>query len=112
MMKFLLLVFVLIFSVLGFAEFLHGLRMLFNKPKHKAITYSVVLLSGVDAPEQLSYSAEQLLWYGKAYADNVIAINSGLSADVDLVCKDLAEKYSILYCNFDELKVAIDSLKK
>lgn len=109
--KYISAIVVICLSLLGLAELLHGINLRIIAPRRKAITYSVVLLSGFDAEQQLTFAAEQQRWLGVAYSDYIIAVNNGLSEKSDKACRYIAEKYGVDYCTPSELLNRIDVTK-
>lgn len=95
-------------SILGLSELMHGINLRITAPRRKAVTYSVVFLTDADAEQQLSFSIEQQRWFGKAYSDYIIAVNSGLNENSDKACRYIAEKYGVDYCTLYELKEKIE----
>ena len=102
---------ILFLSVLGLAELMHGINLHLASPHRKAVTYSVVLLKGEDAEQQLAFAIEQQRWLGKAYSDYIIAVNSGISGKSDKACRYIAEKNGADYCTLYDLKGKIENLK-
>lgn len=92
----------IIFALFGLSELLHLIKLRFVSGK-KAATYSVLLLSDNDPDRQIAYAGEQRTWLGKAYADHIIAVNSGLCEEDDRLCRETADKYCIDYCTADKL---------
>lgn len=107
MVKYILFAIMLCLAMLGLAEFLHGLKIRFTAPSKRAVTYSLVFLSGDNPERQILSAAEQRLWLGEAYCDHIIAVNTGLNDDSDRACRYIAEKYGIDYCTPDELNAKI-----
>ncbi len=102
---------VLCLSVLGLAELLHGINLRITAPRRKAITYSVVFLSGEDAEQQLSFAVEQRRWLGEAYSDYIVAVNNGLDEKSDKACRYIAKKNGVDYCMPNELSDRIKPAK-
>ena len=102
MIRYILSAICIIFALFGLSELLHLIKLRFVSGK-KAATYSVLLLSDNDPDRQIAYAGEQWTWLGKAYADHIIAVNSGLSASDDKLCRETADKYCIDYCTADRL---------
>ena len=86
-MKLLLFFTVLIFSVFGFCEALHNLKLLLIFPKRKMQSNMVVILN--------KDTAEQQKWLGTKYADRIIAVYENLPFDTVEACEQLAVKYDI-----------------
>ena len=107
MVKYILLAIMLCLSMLGLAEFLHGLKIRLTAPGKRAATYLLVFLSEDNAERQIMSVAEQRLWLGGDYCDRIIAVNTGLSDESDRACRYIAEKYGIYYCTPDELNAEI-----
>ena len=99
---------VICLSALGLSELLHGINLRITAPRLKAVTYSVVFLSGEDAEQQLTFAVQQQRWLGKAYSDYVLAINNGLDEKSDKACRYIAEKYGVYYLTPYELKDRIE----
>lgn len=102
--KYIAVAIVIFLSVLGLAELMHGINLQITSPHSKAVTYSVVVLTDEEPEQQLLFAIEQQKWLGKAYADYIIALNSGLSEKADKACRYIAEKHGVDYCTQYELK--------
>ena len=103
-MKYILFAIVIILAMLGLSEFLHGLILFLTAPKKSGVTYSVLLLDGEKPEEQISFAAEQRAWMGKSYADQIIALDMGLSEEKKARCEDAAKRRRVIFCDVDELK--------
>ncbi len=110
-LRYIFLFCVLILSVLGLAELMHIIKSALLVGKNRAKTYSLLFLSDENADRQLLYAAEQQLWLGKNYSDCIIAVNKGLKTESDAVCKEIAERYDLIYLKENELADIIDDLK-
>ncbi len=105
--KYIILAIILCLSMLGLAELLHGIKLRLASPAKRALTYSVVFLSGGDPEQQMLFAAEQRIWLGSAYSDYIIAVNTGMDEKSDSACRYIAQKYGIHYCTPEELKLMI-----
>ena len=103
MIKYILILGGICFSMLGLAEFLHGLKTKILSSGKRGVTYAVLFLTGDNPEGQIAFVAEQRIWLGNGYADHIIAVNSGLSASDDRLCRETADKYCIDYCTADRL---------
>ena len=103
MIKYILILGGICFSMLGLAEFLHGLKAKILSSGKRGVTYAVIFLTGDNPEGQITFAAEQRIWLGNGYADHIIAVNAGLGEDEDKNCKEAAEKYGVIYCRADEL---------
>ena len=103
-MKYILFSIVLILAMLGLAEFLHGLVLLFTAPKKSGVTYSVLALNDQNPEAQISFAAEQRAWMGCSYADQIIALDTGLNEENRARCRDAAKRHHMIFCNTEELK--------
>ena len=103
MIKYILILGGICFSMLGLAEFLHGLKAKILSPGKKGVTYAVIFLNGDDPAGQIAFAAEQRIWLGNGYADHIIAVNSGLEENDYALCRETAVKYGVIYCRADEL---------
>lgn len=103
-MKYILFSVLLILAMLGLAEFLHGLVLLFTAPKKSGVTYSVLALNDENPEAQIGFAAEQRAWMGCSYADHIIALDVGLSEENRARCRDAARRHRMIFCNAEELK--------
>ena len=101
-MKVTLLLMLLIFAMLGLAEFLHGIRLRLRAPKTRAATYSVLVLGGTCPEQQLAYAVEQHRWLGCAYADRIVALDDALTAEQRSRCSRLAGCEQVILCGKKE----------
>lgn len=108
LIRYIITALLLCLSMLGLAELLHGIKMRLTAPRHRALTYSVVLLSGDDPEDQLLFAVGQKMWLGNAYSDYIIAVNNGLDEKGDKACRFIAERYGVQYLTPIELKAEID----
>lgn len=107
MLKYILTAACIIFALFGLSEFLHLLKLKFISGK-KAATYSVLLLSNNLPDRQIVYAGEQRVWLGKAYADHIIVVNTGLDETDDIACRTAADKYGIDYCTAEDLSKVLN----
>lgn len=103
MIKYILILGGICFSMLGLAEFLHSLKAKILSSGKKGVTYAVIFLNSDNPDGQIAFAAEQRIWLGNGYADRIIAVNAGLGEDDDKRCREIAEKYGVVYCGLDEL---------
>ena len=103
-MKYILFAIFLILAMLGLAEFLHGLVLLFTAPKKSGLTYSVLVLDNQNPEAQISFAAEQRAWMGCSYADHIIALDTGLDEENRMRCREAAKQRHMIFCNTEELK--------
>lgn len=108
LIRYIIIAVLLCLSMLGLAELLHGIKLRLTAPRHKAPTYSVVLLSCGEPEEQLLFAVGQKMWLGSGYSDYIIAVNNGLEEKEDKACRYIAEKYGAYYLTPNELKAEID----
>ena len=109
--KYIAVALILCLSVLGLAELLHGINLRLASPHRKAVTYSVVLLKGEDAEQQLIFAIERQKWLGNVYSDYIVAVNNGLNEKSDKACRYIAEKYGAFYLDLYEFKKKVEELK-
>ena len=108
LIRYIIIATLLCLSMLGLAELLHGIKIRLTAPRHRALTYSVVFLSGDDPEEQLLFAVGQKMWLGSSYSDYIIAVNNGLDEKGDKACRYIAEKYGANYLTLSELKAEFD----
>ncbi len=89
--------------MLGLAEFLHGLKLRLKAPEKRALTYLILSLDENCPEQQIAYAAEQRVWLGCAYADQIIALNDGLNAEHRLCCAEAAKRYGVVFCAANEV---------
>lgn len=104
MFEMILLAIGIVFAVFGLAEFLHGLSLCFISPKKRAVTYSLVFLSGENPEVQLEAAVKQFSWLGKRYADFLIAVDTGISEHDAEVCRLIADEIGAVYCTAGAFK--------
>ena len=90
-------------TMLGIAELIHMLKSALISRKGKNFSYTVVVLENETAISQLLYQIEKYQWQGKGYTQNIIAINSYLDENNKKQCNDIAKKYGVFICSFEEL---------
>lgn len=88
---------ILVFSIFGFSEFLHILKLHLIFPKRKMCSHLVINLQNENAEKQLLYALEQYNWLGEAYADFLVLNCDNLNDEVYERCKKIAQKYGINY---------------
>ncbi len=107
------LIFFIIFTIpaiYGVAELIHLIRSHFIAPKTLAPKYLIICLGENSPYEQLAIIAEELFWQGKKYAQNIIAVDCGISRDEYLNCREFCDKNNFIFCNSKELLGYLDVL--
>lgn len=89
--------------MLGLAEFLHTVKIKLLNVGRRGLMYSVIFLRPNLPERQIAFAAEQRLWLGGSFADAVVAVSDGLSAESETACRAVAEKYGIVLCSTREL---------
>lgn len=84
---------VLVFAVLGFSEFLHIIKSFLNSKGAKTGTTLIVDLKDGIAENQVIYVCENLVWYGKRYADNVVFKTNKIDEKTRENCRYIALRY-------------------
>ena len=97
-------------ALLGVAELIHLLKVYIISPKITATKYLIVFLGDNSPCKQLAFAAEELFWRGKKYAQNIIAVDCGISAEEYHICYNFCEKNNFIFCNSVELQGYIDVL--
>lgn len=71
-----IITFIVVFalSVIGLCDILHSIWMCLIKPAKKADSLYFVKLDGDNDYVVLNYTYERYKWYGRAFADRVIAV--------------------------------------
>lgn len=105
MIESIIFLFVFFLSVIGLSELIHATWVGFIKPKAKPRKILLCVLFGDFADLQLRYAYEEMLWHGKTYADELVAIN--------LISDDAVAQRSIQFAKSKEIKIIkIDELSK
>ncbi len=107
------LIFFVIFSIpaiYGVAELIHILRGFIIKPKVFAPKYIILFLGNNMAYEQLLSAFWEFSWYGKKYAQNIIAIDCGIKEEEYKTCFEFCKKNNFIFCNSAELSGYLEVL--
>lgn len=96
-MKLLLFFLGIIFSLFGFCEALHILKLYVIFPKRKMNSTLVIILNEETATNQIIFAGEQFKWLGTKFADRVLAVSEDLDEETVKECKILAEKYGLRF---------------
>ena len=107
------LIFFIVFTIpaiCGVSELIHILRVKFISPKAFAPKYLLIYLGDNSPYEQLVASADELFWYGKKYAQNIIAVDCGIKQEEYYNCREFCEKNNFIFCNSKELSGYLDVL--
>ena len=88
---------ILVFAVFGFSEFLHIVKSLFNCKKAKTGTTLVVDLEDGVAEKQVINVCENLVWYGKGYANRVVFKTDNIDEKTRENCRNIALKFGIKF---------------
>lgn len=107
MIEIILLILCLIPAMLGLAELLHSLKLYILAPKNKAISYTVICLTGYSPQQQLRFAIEKYSWMGEK---SIIAVNTFVPEEDFEECREIAEKNNIIFCSADELTDAIKTI--
>lgn len=86
---------VLFLSVLGLCDLIHNIHLSFLRVKNRKNKIVCCVLNDELADLQLVYVAEQLNWFGKKYADSVIAIDCLQDDDLSERCLQIANTNNI-----------------
>ena len=97
MIKYICFFALLLFSIFGFCEMIHLIKLKIIFPKRKMNSQLVIFLDNNTAEQQLIFAGEQFRWLGSKFADSIFANNSNLDFETYLRCKEIAEKYNIIF---------------
>lgn len=111
MIKTVLLIFLLIFSILGLTDFIYGLKMRITKPDVSATTYTVMFLTKGNAVEQMEYALCNLRWTGDEFCQCLIACNDELDDYETEECKKIAKFYNVVFCKSCSFSSVLEDLK-
>lgn len=98
-----LLVLLLFPSMLGLAEIIHLAKVYIISPKIKPKKVVIVYLYGEQALEQLKLVLEEYSWHGKKYAEQIIAVDCGITSALYAECERIASQSKIVFCNEKDL---------
>ena len=105
------LIFFIIFSipaVYGVAELIHILRSYCITPDVFIPKYIILYLGDNMPYEQLVSSFWEFSWYGKKYAQNIIAVDCGIKEKDYNICKEYCKKNNLIFCDSKELSNYLD----
>lgn len=97
MAKYICFFIMLLFALFGLCEAMHILWLKFIFPKQKMNSQLIIHLDNKTAEKQLLFAGEQYLWLGNKYADSILADNSNLEFNTYIRCREIAEKYNIIF---------------
>ena len=103
MLETLLFIVVFVLSVIGLSDLIHWIWISIIKPKSRFKKTLLCYLSGEFACLQLKIAYEELLWHGKSYADDLIAIDYNIEESVFSHCSQYAKEHNIRLISKDEL---------
>ena len=96
-MKIIAFIILLVFAVFGFSEFLHIVKSSLNSKKAKKGITLVVDLKQDMAEKQVMYVCENLVWYGKDYANRLVFKIDNIDEKTRENCRNIALKYGIKF---------------
>lgn len=94
-MKIFIFLIMLFFSLFGFSEFLHLIKLKVIFPKRKMCSQLMLILQNDTAEQQLTFACEQLNWYGDKFADMVFADCKNLDEITYIRCQEIANRYGV-----------------
>lgn len=109
------IIFVFIFLVpamLGTAELLHILKLYIAFPGKGMCSYSVIFLGNEDFAEKIKYACDQLLWYGKRYTKQIIAVDTGLSPENREAALTLTRRYNTVFCDVGSIERLFEKIRE
>lgn len=101
MLETLLFIVVFSLSVIGLSDLIHWIWISIIKPKDKSKKTLLCYLSGDFADLQLKIAFEELLWYGKNYADDLVAIDYNVGESALSRCIEYARENNIRFVSKD-----------
>lgn len=106
MVEILLFCIMIFLAVLGLADIIHSFKIYIKYPQKLKSNYLLVILNEDNAEEQVKYLADKLQWYGKKFANGVIAVYND-SVDIKPII-NLVKRYNIILCRADELSLMLN----
>lgn len=103
MIKLFLLLLFTAFCVGGVCDFLHILKMKMLKPQPLSKNYSVIVLDGECALNQLVFQWQKIVWYGNEFSFGIIAITDNLTDNQLDCCKKFSANKNIVLTDYGNL---------
>ncbi len=97
MLETLLFIVVFSLSVIGLSDLIHWIWLSIIRPKEKPKKTLLCYLCGEFADLQLRIVFEELLWYGKTYADDLVAIDYDIDESALSRCEEFAKDNNIRF---------------
>lgn len=110
MSEFLFFIIFSIPAIYGLAELIHILRGYILKPRETASKYIILYLNDNLPYEQLISVFDEFSWYGKKYAQNIIAVDCGIPKEECGICKEYCENKNLIFCDLKELSNCLDKM--
>lgn len=104
MIKSLLLVLALIFTVIGICEALYFFRMIFFNPGTYFNKYTIVFLKKNYSIKQLEFLWQKIKWHGSEFATAIIAITDNIDSDEIDCCNRFIIGKNIELCDMKSLE--------
>ncbi len=103
MIESIIFLFVFLLSVIGLSELIHTVWISFINPKAKPKKILLCVLCGDLADLQLRAAYEEMLWHGRSYADELIAVDLIDDEGVLARSREFAQNKSIKIIKKNEL---------
>lgn len=94
MIEYVLYAMVFALSVIGLCDLVHTLWQAILRPKARGKNILVCLLEGEFADLQLASVIDRANWYGKDYADEIVAVDM-TEAETSARCGEIAERFKV-----------------
>ncbi len=95
--------FFIFLSVIGFCDILHSLSLKLLSPRKRGKRIMLCYLPETTPDLELRFLIEQRDWYGKSYADKIVAVLDSSDANTTERCLKAAEKNDVSLIGSDEL---------
>lgn len=99
--KALLLIFLLLFTVLGLCDVIFTVKLFFYYPGIRTSNYTIIYLNNKYALKQLNFVWQKIKWYGDEYACGIIAITNSLNEQVISQCRKFVIDKNITLLNVE-----------
>lgn len=110
LIKTVLLVCLVVLAVSGICEIIHSVRLILIRPSRRSGAVCVIWLKKGSAVSQLRFVCEQLRWWGKDFAEHIIAVSSDISGEELETCMKTAAESLVTLCPSDVLESVIASV--
>ena len=108
MVKTILLLLLIVFSVTGICEFVYIIRMFFFLPKKRFDSYAFVVLEKECAVKQITFLWQKIRWNGDSFAHGIIAVTDNLDTKEIMLCREYIKNKNNCLCSLNGISKDIN----